>query len=321
MNLLVGLAIAAGIVVFFWVFRSTPKQGQRILARWKVQKPTLEQGRLVADYLKERRNLYPYVLLAVFVGGALLGLLVTFPSANWLGYLLATVLATLLITDLVASRRKRTERTRVASLTARRISDLVPLYGLVILGAQLAVGITALGASIAIQPWADEANAWRDRHRTELRSIPGADVSPAVEPTDLGPTIAGFLALMFAGVAALLLVRIARDRGPLTYDPEVDFALRVRSARVGVASAVLMAGGLLWTMLDRLIGWARPINALRPDAPAGKLAADLPYADPSMLLWYDAALWLLAIAPVAAFLTWGVLLNPWRTQRLVEATG
>lgn len=319
MNLLLGLTIAVGIIVFFWVFRSTPKQGQRVLARWKVPNPTVEQGRLVADYLKQRRNLYPYVLLAVFVGGALLGLLVTFPSANWLGYLLATVLATLLITDLVASRRKRTETTRTATLEPRRVSDLVPLYGLAVLGAQLAVGITALGASIAIQPWADAANEWRDKHREELQTTTAADVSAAVEPTDLGPTVAGFLALMFAGVAALLLVRLARDRGPLTYDSDVDFALRVRSARVGVASAVLMSGGLLWTMLDRLLAWARPINALRPDADAARLAADLPYVDPSMLLWYDVAIWLFVIAPVAAFLTWGVLLNPWRTQRLAEA--
>ncbi|MBM7787626.1 hypothetical protein [Tenggerimyces flavus] len=320
MNLLLGLGIVAGIVVFFWVFRSTPKQGQHILARWKVQNPTVEQGRLVADYLKERRNLYPYVLLAVFVGGALLGLLVTFPSANWLGYVLATVLATLLITDLAASRRKRTERTRTATLTARRVSDLVPPYGLAVLGAQLAIGVTALGASIAIQPWADAANAWRIQHRAELETA-AVDISPAVVPTDLGPTVAGFLALLFAGVAAFLLVRIARDRGPLTYDTDVDDALRVRSARVGVASAVLMSGGLLWTMLDRLVAWARPINALRPDAEAERLAADLPYADPSMLLWYDAATWLLVLAPVAAFLTWGLLLNPWRTQRLAEATG
>lgn len=318
MNLLLGLTIAVGIIVFFWVFRSTPKQGQHILTRWKVQNPTVEQGRLVADYLKQRRNLYPYVLLAVFVGGALLGLLVTFPSANWLGYLLATVLATLLITDLVASRRKRTETTRTATLEPRRVGDLVPPYGLAVLVGQLALGITVLGASIAIQPWADEANAWRERHRTQLESS-NLDVSPAAVPTDLGPTLAGFLALMFAGVAALLLVRIARDRGPLTYDANVDTALRIRSARVGVASAVLMSGGLLWTMLDRLVAWARPINALRPDAEATKLAADLPYADPSLLLWYDVATWLLVIAPVAAFLTWGILLNPWRTQPLVRA--
>jgi hypothetical protein len=316
MNVTLALAIAGGIIVFFWVFRSTPKQGRQILARWRVPHATLEQGRLVADYLKARRNLYPYVMLAVLVGGGVLGLFVAFPSANWLGYLLATVLATLLLTDLLASRRKRTERTRAASLEPRRVRDLVPVYGLAVLGAQLVVGVAALGASIAIQPWADEANAWRERHRAELETTANVDVSPAVEPTDLAPTVASFLALLFAVVAALALLRLARDRGPLTPDPEVDTALRLRSARIGVASAAFMAGGLLWTMLNQLVAWARPVNALRPDNDATSIAADLPPTIANALLLHDVAIWLLVIAPVAGFLTWGLLLNPWRTSSI-----
>ncbi len=185
--------LIVAVAAVLWVLRSTPRQGQNVLQRWGIAKPTEPQGELAAAYLKRRRNLYPWVLIGAIV-------------------------ATMLLTDLVETMRRPKQRTRTATLVERRVRDLVP--------------------------------------------------APTVD------------------------------------DGAVDAALRIRSVRVGVGTALLLCTGLVLsinTFEQNVVGLADPIPAS---------------VDP-VSTWVEAVVF---VAALFGLFGWVGLISPWRRQRLVEAS-
>jgi hypothetical protein len=110
-SLLYGFALVV-LVMLVW---PTAAAARRLLRRWRVTEPRPEQVAEVLSYLRRRRFWYPWLLLA-------LGL---FSQAPDFELLLASVLAALLIAELLALRPTRT-RLRTATLVPRAPLDLVP---------------------------------------------------------------------------------------------------------------------------------------------------------------------------------------------------
>ncbi len=314
-NLVTIALVAVALFVVFWTLRSTPAQGQKVLQRWGIAKPTEEQGRIAADYLLQRRKIYPYVALVVF-GLAILGqwLLSTGDGARWEGVLLFSVVGSLLVAELIATMRRPSDQTRAATLTPRRFTDVVPRFGLVALGflGLLIVGYTVV--TIAALPFAKAANAWREIHGAELKKLD--DWEFLAIDTSMGAVWFALLVFVVCVAASLGVVRLCQVRGPLTTDLAVDAALRIRSGRVALGTAVLLGVGLVgaadgtWHDL-----------ALTADA-AGRLPDQLAGGFPQVPEWIATADRLVDWTNVAGFLflfVWVLLINPWRTQRLVAA--
>jgi hypothetical protein len=307
--------LVIAVVAVVWVLRSTPKQGQKVLQRWGIANPTEEQGRIAADYLKRRRNLFPYVAIAVFAL-TVLGqwLFSTADSIRWEGVLLFAIVASLLVAELLATLRRPTDRQRSATLTPRRFTDIVPKFGLVALGILALIAVAVTVAIVAALPFAKAVNAWRERHAAELQKLDAAQDYPI----DIGMGSAWFALLAFAicVIAALGVVRLCQVRGPLTSDLAVDAALRIRSGRVALGTAVLLGSGLVATITGT---WWDIATVSQPVVEIGaQLTADLPPTPDWIRVlrrpigWYN-------FAGFAFLLVWVILISPWRTQRLVAA--
>lgn len=307
--------IAVALFAVFWTLRSTPAQGQNVLQRWGIAKPTEDQGMIAADYLLQRRKIFPYMAIVVF-GLATLGEWLFSPSegVRWDGVLLFSVVASLLVAELIATLRRPTEEKRAATLTPRRFTDIVPRFGLVLLGIQ-ALLIAGFGAAtVAAMPFAEARNAWRQRHLDELQKLGGGDAYLA--DTNLGPIWFALLAFTLCVVAALCVVRLCQLRGPLTTDLAVDAALRIRSGRVALGTAVLLGSGFI-AAVDAT--WWDMVNAATNAAElTGSLAADLPPV-PGWILPLHGWMQYSTIAGILCLFGWMILISPWRTQRLVAA--
>lgn len=314
-NLVTIALVAVALFVVVWTLRSTPAQGQKILQRWGIAKPTEEQGKLAADYLLQRRKIYPYVAVVVF-GLAVLGqwLFSAADGARWDGVLLFAVVISLLVAELIATLRLPTDQTRAATLTPRRFTDIIPKFGLVALGVQALLIAGFAVATLAAMPFATAINAWRERHLDELRKLGSGDAYLA--DTNVGPVWFAVLAFTICVIAALCVVRLCQIRGPLTTDLAVDAALRIRSGRVALGTAVLLGSGFI-AAVDA--AWWGIVNAAENSAELSRpLTADLPPI-PGWILPLHEWMQYSTIVGILCLFVWMVLINPWRTQRLVAA--
>jgi hypothetical protein len=223
--------------------------GERFLMRWGVPRPTGEQIEAANRYLRRRRLLYPVCWL---VGPALMLLVADLlgPADGLDGRrlwgLLASVLAALLLAELLATLRPARGTVRSAVLVRRRVRDLVPWWA--VSTHLLLVGLVAAqsGAAIAAHSWAAAAVA------ADAAAAPAAGEQPA------GHLDAGFVGvaldvsgswLVLADVALGLLavygVVLLAVRRRAEADPQVDPVLRTRSARVAVGIGIGLALGLV----------------------------------------------------------------------------
>jgi hypothetical protein len=183
----------------------TDKTSAKVLRKWGVADPTPAQVAESKVYLKRRRLLYPWLFLAISSAGYR-----AFPGSDFIGTeILLTVLAGMLLAELIASLRPSKGTRREAVLVPRGVLDLVPAWGLVVFG---------LGAALALV------------------------VFLLAQPTPAS----GIIALVFCVVAVLGAVLLAVQR-PSSGDGSVDTAFRVRSARVALGLGVALTG-LLCTM-------------------------------------------------------------------------
>lgn len=194
-------------VLLLIVLWPTDKTSAKVLRKWRVADPTPAQVAESKVYLKRRRLLYPWLFLAISSASYQ-----TFPgSEDFVGTeILLTVLAGMLLAELVASLRPSKGTRREAVLAPRGVLDLVPAWGLVAFG---------LGAVLALVMFL------------------------LTQPTPAS----GIIALVFCVVAVLGAVLLAVRR-PSSGDGAVDTAFRVRSARVTLGLGVALTG-LLCTMV------------------------------------------------------------------------
>lgn len=194
----IDLAVGALLLLILW---PTKRSGPRVLRNWGVQAPTEEQGRVARVYLRQRRVLYAVFLV---VGG---------PLGLDNGYV-GVFLAALLLGELISMVRPVRGRTRVATLTRRGLSDVLPRW-------MIAVHIVAAVLSIAAMAVVFGARAGAVAQAWAWPWIPLF--------TTVGSVVAVYV------VAWLAVAR------PAVGDPEVDAALRMRSARVMIGLGTMFA--------------------------------------------------------------------------------
>lgn len=181
----------------------TDKTAAKVLRKWNVVDPTPAQVAESKVYLKRRRLLYPWLFLAIGYGTSKL-----LPSDD--GYftvqVLTTVLAGMLLAELIAAVRPSRGVRRVAVLVPRRVRDLVPAWGLVafFLGVDVVVVLLVLARPVAV---------------------------PALV----------FLAFCVLTSTGAILLAVKR---PTSGDEAVDEAFRLRSARVALGLGTAVAGVL-----------------------------------------------------------------------------
>jgi hypothetical protein len=117
-----------------------PRSARKLLVNWRVAEPTADQVGEALGYLRRRRVWYPLFFLGTPV------VLGWFGTANGgYGSFLITVLAALLIAELLALRPSRAS-VRTADLLPRGLYDLVPRWGVVL---YLALGVATAGFAVA----------------------------------------------------------------------------------------------------------------------------------------------------------------------------
>ncbi|MFD9734750.1 hypothetical protein [Umezawaea sp. NPDC059074] len=181
----------------------TDKTAAKVLRKWHVADPTPAQVAESKVYLKRRRLLYPWLFLAIGYGASKL-----LPAADYfVPQILLTVLAGMLLAELISAARPTRGPRRVAVLAPRRVVDVVPAWGLVVFGA----AAVALAVALVV-----------------ARPVPV-------------PSLIALAAVVLAVTGA---VRLAVRR-PTSGDEAVDAALRVRSGRVALGLGLAMTGMLV----------------------------------------------------------------------------
>jgi hypothetical protein len=257
--------IGIALLVVLW---PTVSGGRRFLERWGVPDPDEQQGALAAKYLRDRRLLYPLLfLLAPTVTAQiarLFGMAQGDPAA--VRYLAMLMVALLLAETIAALRPVRGPR--IATLVRRRWHDLVPRWavgGLLTLSA-LTV-LLAVGGLLA-QPWASRTAVAIPDRAWQPASGDNWMVSPQfraelTQPLSWIPIIG----VAFGLIAILGVVRLAVRRGSVA-DPQVDAALRTRSARVAVGIGIAWMASMFLLANNRL-GFLRSVKMPTSDfAPA-----------------------------------------------------
>lgn len=274
--------LTVAVVAVLWMLRSTPRQGQNVLRRWGIAKPTEPQGELAAAYPKRRRNLYPWVLIGVVVLVGVARALLQRESGSWVGPVLGAIVATMLLTDLLETLRRPKQRTRTATLVERRVMDLVPVPGLMIGGLMVTAAVVAQATNVAL-----------------YLAVPNLPTD-----ADFGVTWFSFGAFVVVVAATSSLVWLGLHRAPTVDDGAVDAALRIRSVRVGVGTALLLCAGLVLS-----------INSFEQEV-VGRADAIPAWVDP-VSTWVEAVVF---VAALFGLFGWVGLISPWRRQRLVEAS-
>ncbi|MET9021542.1 hypothetical protein ABZV93_16280 [Actinopolymorpha sp. NPDC004070] len=310
------VVVVIGILAWKFVFRVGPVQGFVVLQRWGIAEPTREQSEAAADHLRERRRLYPLVLIA-------LAILLTFAyrlagqgTVGTLAVLLGTLVGTLLVGELVAGLRRPASTARVATLVPRRLTDLVPRAWLAGAAAIFVLAVACVVPALGAQAFADEVHAWADRNpgRIGPHGVPTADALSSL-PRGSGAIWLTLALLVLVAVSVAAVVRLTLTRAPLAADAAVDSALRIRTARVATGTAVLLVLGLSGTLTERIVASMDPMATGSPPAAPGF---------PVQPSWLEAP-WSVVNAAdlvygLAALVVWCGLISPWRRQRLVEAT-
>ncbi|NYH90471.1 hypothetical protein [Actinopolymorpha rutila] len=317
-ELVVYLAVVAvaGVVAWKVVIRVGPVQGFVMLQRWGIAEPTREQCEAAADYLRERRRLYPLVLIV-------LGILLTIAyrvagrgTVGTMAVLLGALVGTLLVGELVAALRRPVSTARVATLVPRRLTDLVPRVWLVASATIFVLAVACVVPALGVQAWADEVHAWADRHpgRIGPQGVLTSDALSSL-PRGSGAIWLTLALLVLVAVSIAAVVRLTLTRAPLAADAAVDSALRIRTARVATGTAVLLVLGLSGTLTERIVESMDPMAVGSPPvAPGFPVQASWLGAPWSVLNAAD------LLYVLAALVVWCGLISPWRRQRLVEAT-
>jgi hypothetical protein len=240
------VALASALVMVILPDRRT---GERFLIRWGIERPTPEQAKAGARYLRQRRVLYPLCWLVgpslAYAVASLLRRGADMDERGWWG-LLASILAALLLAELIAALRPARGSIRSAVLSRRRWPDLVPHWAVAF---HLLLVALAIVQSVA-------ALAMRDRVGTAF--APGASTAGQPDPAialRLLDTTGSWLVLVEAalglvGVYGVVLLAVRRRAEA---DLAVDRVLRTRSARVAVGVGIGLALGLLSQTSSRAV--------------------------------------------------------------------
>ncbi|GAB2966545.1 hypothetical protein LWP59_21950 [Amycolatopsis acidiphila] len=198
---ILGLALILGlfglvILVVLWPGR---KHGVRLLRRWGVPDPSEVDVETAVRYLKRRRFWYPWLFFVLPLLSEAVG--ASGDDDSWT--VAWTVLLGGMLGELLAWRRPGRGR-REAMLAYRGVTDLVPVWALVLLALAIAGGVVR---AILTHVW-----------------------------PQLGVTLG--CAAVAAVVVALAL------RRPVAGDAAVDLVLRARSARVATGLAIILPAAL-----------------------------------------------------------------------------
>lgn len=209
------------LLALFW---PTLRSGRRLLRNWGVPEATREQAAVAKTYLLSRRVLY--VVFIVVIGQIVRTYTNDDTSTTYVG----SVLAGLLLSELVVAVRPVRGGTRVASLSPRTWRSLLTRWSVV--AHLITVGLV-LACSLALML--------------------------AGQPFDAVPVIALVSLLAVYGLVRLAVIR------PAVGDLEVDTALRIRTARVMVGIGTMLGAQLLSSQLLQLstvtdLKWARPVS-------------------------------------------------------------
>nr|WP_042196236.1 hypothetical protein [Kibdelosporangium sp. MJ126-NF4]CEL22485.1 hypothetical protein [Kibdelosporangium sp. MJ126-NF4]CTQ89341.1 hypothetical protein [Kibdelosporangium sp. MJ126-NF4] len=216
------------LLVVLW---PTVKGGQRFLARWGVKDPTEQQGLVARRYLLHRRLLYPPLFLVAP--------LITAEDTE----LLPTLIIALSLGEIIAMIRP-IRGPRTATLVRRTWNDLVPRWALITMLALAVFAAILATARRFAQSW---GNGVVDKYPHD--GVWQTDGNIQTNVTHVGSTLNNFAWLevlvgVTLGTAAVLgIVWLAVYRGSRT-DPQVDAALRTRTARVAVGI------GIAWMALN-----------------------------------------------------------------------
>ena len=219
--LIVVFLVSAGILLLLLWPRA--RSGVRLLRNWGVAEPTSEQGRVARHYLLNRRLLYAVFIVLAGPVGALTTLAVGrsyFPYVGWF-------LAALLLAELIAMLRPVRGQVRVATLERRSIRDVLPRW-------MIAVHLVTVAAAVA--------------------GVVALDVDQENQP-GTAPVWVQVLVVIASAVAVYAVAWFAVAR-PAVGDPQVDRALRLRSARVMIGLGTMFAATLLAGMLSLITAWS-----------------------------------------------------------------
>lgn len=201
-----------------------PRQGRRLLTRWHVPEPTEQEIREAVTYLRRRRFWYPWLFILAPEVARLVGIHL---SGNQTWPLLAVLMLGALIAELLAQRPVRGP-VRSAGLTRRTLTDLVPVWALVLHTVLVVTAVVVHGSAIAGAGWA--------RHWT------GID--------DKGTQWAALIVAVGSAAVVWAVLGLTLRRPPVP-GARVDTALRVRSGRVVVGLGV----AALAALVDSDTGW------------------------------------------------------------------
>jgi hypothetical protein len=264
-----GTALVYGVlgIALLVVLWPTMPAGRRFLQRWGAPDPDERQGAQAAKYLRDRRLLYPLLFL--------LAPAATAPAARTLGvpYLdsgpvryLAPLIVALLLAETVAALRP-VRGPRIATLARRRWRDLVPRWAI---GTLLTLGVVAVLLAVAglfAQPWANRIMASIPPDGV-WRSADGATLNVSEQyraEIDRPVCWIAITGVALGLVVVLGVVRLAVRRGSVA-DPQVDAALRTRSARVAVGIGIAWMASMVLVANNRL-GFLRGIRMPVPGFP------------------------------------------------------
>jgi hypothetical protein len=218
------------LLLLLWTARGS---GEHLLVKWGVLIPSSAQVATATRYLRYRRLLYAAGLvlgpLALVGAGRLFGIHQDLRH-GW--GLLASVVAALLVAEVVAALRPVRGTSRAALLSRRRWRDLVPVSAVCVHLLILTLAVLQAVAALAARSWAVGADA-------EARAM-GATIA-VPDPADSWFVLAGAL---LGGVAVYGVVLLAARRRA-DADDEIDPVLRTRTARVAVGVGIGLALGLL----------------------------------------------------------------------------
>jgi hypothetical protein len=285
--------VALGLAVLMVVVPDR-RAGERFLARWGIGRPTAEQIAVGTGYLRQRRLLYLICYLAgPVLAYAIAGLLRPAEGVErrqWWG-LLASVLAALLLAELVAALRPARGTTRSAALSRRRWADLVPRWA-------VAVHLALVGLATAQAVAAIAAHGWS----RAVVAAGGSGLDPAAARR-LSDTAGSWLILVEAafGLVGVYGVVVLAVRRRAEADPAVDSVLRTRSARVAVGVGIGLALGLINQTNSRVVdlrALALPDAGLQPAPGWLELAARLDGIGMILVLVLGLASWRIVAAPL-----------------------
>ncbi|MFD2080924.1 hypothetical protein SAMN05421678_104395 [Actinopolymorpha cephalotaxi] len=311
------VVVLLGVLVWKFAFRVGPVQGFVMLQRWGIAEPTREQSEAAADYLRERRRLYPLVLIV-------LAILLTFAyrlagqgTVGTMAVLLGALVGTLLVGELVAGLRRPASTARVATLVPRRLTDLVPRAWLAGAAAVFVLAAACVVPALGVQAWADDVHAWADRNpgRIGPHGVLTPDALSSL-PRGSGAIWLTLALLVLVAVSVAAVVRLTLTRAPLAADAAVDSALRIRTARLATGTAVLLVLGLSGTLTERIVEGTDPMTTGSPPVAPG-----LPVLDSWLMSAWSVVNAVNIAYMLAGLVVWCGLISPWRRrQRLVEAT-